>query len=250
MRRQNKNTPTKRETPKQPRKLRARTGLEIRQNAVFLQADDLDRLKTSEDFVDLVRAMRLSNFLNYALDQVVKEVDETSSAGRLAYVRARLNLGGYLHEGVNLLGSLDKRHNGKSYFSKGRQILVNLTKRDKEIIRLVRNNAAFHLDHDDYSTRSALKKLVLLEWEFLAADTSMRKDQYYVLADSVDLNYIIDQLKKFEGAPDRALFLDEKAYEGAILSEIFNLLIRLTKEMATATSDFISELTRRLGLVK
>ncbi len=109
----------------------------------FLSQSDLALLKDSEEFIDLVRAMRLSNVLNYAFDQVVKEVDKTSSAGRLAYTRSRLNLGGSLHEGIGLLENLSKRHQGKSYFSKARNTLEGLNKREKKNMRLLRNNAAF-----------------------------------------------------------------------------------------------------------
>lgn len=241
----------KNDSPSKPQRgTRAIVGLEFGVSVAVIKATDLDRLRASDDFIDLVRATRLSNFLNYAFDQVSKEDDQSSSAGRLAYTRTRLNLGAYLHEGALLLEKLKGRHLGKGYFARARKTLEELTAREKEVLKLVRNKAAFHLDKDDFSTRIAMTNIVSQDWEFLVADSPMRKDQYYVFADAVDLNYIIDDLKKFAGGPDRSLFPDEKTYEAAILEEIFDVLIRLGPKMASATSNMTRELAKRLGLIK
>lgn len=252
---------TKSQTSKGEHKPRTRRRVvrqvEFRDRRGFMRATDFDVLRGQDAFVDLIRVMRLSNVLTYIMDiNLRQKPDDVTSSGRRADFRNHVNAGGYLHEGVKLIETLDEKHKGKAYFSPFRRLLSRLVARKKKILTLLRNNAAFHLDYKDYSTREAISNLNFEEYEFVAGDTNKLGDLYFNLPDAVDLNYIIDELKSPEQREREkamepvARAIEQRRVEGPIRDEIFALLADLLDDMVKGSQTFVTELSRRMGILR
>lgn len=182
--------------------------------------------------------------------------DDRTSSGRRASFRNHVNAGSYLHEGVKLIEKLADNHEGKAFFSPFRRLLSKLDARKKKRLALLRNNAAFHLDHKKNSTREAISNLNFEEYEFVAGDTNKLGDLYFNLPDVVDLNFIIDELKSAEQREREkamepvARAIEQRRVEGPITDEIFVLLADLLDAMVKGSQTFVTELSRRMGILR
>lgn len=215
----------------------------------FISKESLDKLRGEDDFIDLVKVMRLSNVLTYVVNLILTETNKKDPVDRRAHARNRFNIGGYVYEGFRLIQDMEKRHGGKAYFSGFRKILERIAKkRPEKILHILRNNGAFHLDHANYSTRSALAKMNHVELEVIAANENSYLATYFPLADDVDLNYLVDELAKSDsGTKNPKLTLEE---ENELVNEIFMLVADLSKEMAFETHRFVLEVSKRVGLMR
>lgn len=99
----------------------------------------------------------------------------------------------------------------------------------------MRHSIAFHLDSDDKSTKVALKNLRLPRIVLMSFETLSMNDFYFDLADTADLNYLID---RFKG--DR----DEKE----VSLEITELITNLVVQFGLAGQEFINGLAERMNL--
>src|SRR4029079_15456267 len=153
-------------------------------------------LKNDDDFLALVKVGRLINTIAFGLQNIVDYGDLKSPVERRQYYRAFFISGGYLHEGIQLAASLRQKYRTEEFF----QPLMSLAYDDqysvqRKILQRIRDSVAFHLDHHDKSTKTALSKLKLSKYDLMSGETDTFSDFYFDFADTVDLNFLIDEFK-------------------------------------------------------
>lgn len=192
--------PTQRKGNKKRRKAIINASLpSASKRPLHIKRHSFAHLKKNEDFLAIVKVGRLVNAVAFGMQALHDYVDNNSPVGKRQRNRATFITGGYLYEGLELVASLRRHYHMEKYFDE----LKHLTYSEeyileRRILKEMRNIAAFHLDSDDKSTRSAMANLKLTKYELASGETSRIADFYFNFADTVDLNRIIDVIKRDE----------------------------------------------------
>lgn len=191
----------------------------------------------------MVRVARLTNALNDTFVRMTETVDhppQTPGEWRARW-RSFFNAGGYIYEGLMLVESLKEDHGNRSYFRAFREVLSHRDyERQKEITRVIRNSAAFHLDHHDRSTRKGLEGMMATEpHDFVSGADHSLGALYFNIADVVDINLLIDEFKDGRQISDNE-----------VMEEITVIVIKLLGSLGKASEEFARGIALRMGLVQ
>lgn len=204
-----------------------------------IRPKEFDRLREDQDFINLIRVGRLLNALTYMMGVAMDSNIGNSPTDRKRFWRNIFNTGGYLYEGYLLIESISLKYVDERPFDSFRKILETLNPRRKKILREMRDNAAFHLDHENKSTIKAIKALKLPRYALVSAENSEMGSLYFDLADTADWNYLIDQCKT-----------EVNKDEGSIKNEILQVVVELNAEFARASEKFVRGIAVRLKLLR
>ncbi len=192
-------------------------------------------LKEDGDFVAMVKIGRLVNAVSFGLEVLHVSRDCKTPVEKRQYYRALFLLGGYLHEGMELVASLFTRFQTEPFFQDLRKLRFDESNKvQRKMLKVIRNSVAFHLDHDDKSTRSTLANLKIHRYDLMSAETNTFGDFYFDLADTVDLNYLIDVLK-------------EERTEPATLELIFKTVSEMMVEFLRGGHTFLTGLAEKMN---
>jgi hypothetical protein len=156
--------------------------------------------------------------------------------GMRHHYRTLFLFGGYLYEGFLLIDNLRLKYWNETFFEGFRALCVgNENTRRRKLVQKIRNSVAFHLDAEDKATPAALKNLNLDDYQLVSADDAQMGSFYFAMADTVDLNYLIDELKGEKSEPDTH-------------EEIYRTITGLNAEFVKAADKFITGLVTKLNL--
>ena len=166
-------------------------------------------LKNDPDFLMMIKMGRILNAVLFALTSAVQLRMYPTHIARRQYRRGMFVLAGYLHESINIIRSVDERHNTMESFVPLRKIAHNPEyKKAREYLREIRNVAAFHLadsvGHEN--TQIALSELKPSSYELMGADDEEFATYYFELSDTLD---VAAKSKKFEDDRDPDVVSEE-----------------------------------------
>lgn len=210
------------------------------QGIIRIKPEVVNRFRTSDDFIAMIRVARLSNALNYTMERIAQDIQASMTPSQMRAVWRNLyNAGGYVYEGLLLAEALrNDGHSSSRYFGDFNAILEDdQYARWKEITRVIRNSAAFHLDHHDRSTRKALRSIDERIYDFVSAEDDSLGAVYFNIADAVDLHLIIEE------------FRDGHEDDLEVLDEVRITVTDLLGHMARASQAFILGISKKMRLV-
>ena len=195
--------PTSRRRPRnpntRPRKRGVRSGLEEVNGVFRVKRNVFNNIKNDEDFAAMVRVGRLLNVLAHTMDSISggAAVDFSEPLTLRNFTRTLFNTAGYIFEGYELIASLYPRYRHEAFFCKLANAYEDPDRPYKrKIMQLMRNAGAFHLDSDNKHTKEALSKLNLNKIDLYSSKDGTYGTAYFHLADTLDINYVIDELKE------------------------------------------------------
>ncbi len=194
-------------------------------------------LRRNPDFLALIKVGRVVNAVMFGFQCISDYIEDMSPVGRRQYNRAIFLTSGYMYEGLVLVDSLKLKYVKEKFFQRLNALTGVGYKRHRKIVQEIRHSVAFHLDSDDKSTKAALKNLKLPRYDLMSGNSSRMMDFYFDLADTIDLNYLID---KFKG--DRP--------EADVLAEIFQCFIDILKEFGGAGHEFLTGLGEKMNFTE
>jgi len=242
-------------TPRAERNL-SRIPSTLRGEKLILERKQFDQLRLNENFIDLIRAMRLCNTLTYTADLMSTNTTDTVKCSK-ATVRNMFVAGGYLHEGLKLIEELYQKHKGKAYVYQFRKVLESIPPDEKKYLRLLRNVSAFHFDYKDISTRKGLLEIQADEYDLFDTYGEKSTDVYFELPDAIDIVYLFKSTEKQDREPETAPpppLADENGDDGKTVidvmhSESSRLLIPILTNMIDSCHEFIHGLLQRLRIL-
>lgn len=226
---------------KRPRKRGPKSPLETVNGVIRIKRNIFDIIRSDEDFAAMVRMGRLMNVLAYMMEVVHDgpPIDEKNPLTLRRFVRTTFNTAGYVYEGYELVTSLYPKYFKKKYFTKFAELYNDPDKtRKRKTMQLMRNAGAFHLDSENKSTKKALAGLKLNKIDLISGADGTYSTLYFHLADTLDINYVVDQLK--ETSDDD---------EGEIYRTMGVMAVDLLGEFIRAADQFVEGVARELKLV-
>lgn len=196
-------------------------------------------LRENPDFVALVDVGRIINALLFSMDLTLTMDRSVKTArGRRASARVFVIAASYLHEALETLASFRSRYGSEPFFEKALKLIYppDGNNRRSRILKVLRNSSGFHLDHERKVTAETLKSLNLTVYDLYSGDDTSIGSLFFDIADTVDLNYWINQ------------FRAEKS-EGDTLSEIARTVGEMTKEVLDACESILTALGTRLAIL-
>lgn len=135
-------------------------------NRVRLKKHKFLALKKNRDFVTLVKIGRVLNAIAFGVECIEDyKVHETPHQMR-QYHRAFFITGGYLYEGLQLVGSVRSKYALEPSFAPLNKLLGDEYKYVRNILKEIRHSVAFHLDSDDKTTAETILSLDLPRYDF------------------------------------------------------------------------------------
>lgn len=164
-----------------------------------LNGSRLQMLRQNEDFVNLIKMGRAMNGVFFNIDVMKDNIAEDTPRRRRQSRRAFFYLGGEIHEALQVARSIQGRYLGQEPFEPLR-LLVHDTmyKKHRDYIKAVRNNAAFHHDQLDVSTRQTLKEMKLTWYDLMSGHQGDTLSQYFEFADIVDMGNLVRRFGSVE----------------------------------------------------
>ncbi len=223
-----------------PKKRGPSPPLEDINGVICIKRNVFAKLRSNEDFADMVRVGRLLNVLAHMTDAVDKAptIDSKNPLTLRRFTRDMFNIAGYVYEGFELISTLYPKHFKEDYFAKFESLHSDPEKPQKRrLMSLMRNAGAFHLDSDNKSTKKALSKLNLNKIDFVSGGDGTFGALYFHLADTLDINYVIDEVKQSE-EDERDVYL-----------RMGKLSADLLVEFMYGADDFVGGVARKLDLI-
>jgi|CXWL01.1.fsa_nt_gi hypothetical protein len=215
-------------------------------NGIILTPEKFDSVRSDPHFTTFVQVGRMLNAIQFARAVLGEYKGDRTLLARRLKGRAVYILGGYLHEAVRLIESLWSRYKLDPAFNELHE-LVGPSK-EKNFLKVFRDNGAFHLDHFE-TTKTSLDNLVLNEETELALhDGEYITNMYFAFADMLDLNFLIDQLRsnpRLSGLVDLTGKSDDD-----LADWILTILKDYSEKILTGGIKFFNELTYRLDFAK
>lgn len=219
--------------------LRRKPPLTISDGTITIRKLALARLKTDQDFIDLNRVGRMINAVNYSMERSIAQAFPIPKEGYRTYNRETTIMTSYLSEALLLIKALKERHENEPYFYKFKNLLsVKSRKKRDKLFHLVRNNGGFHFDQDNTSTKKALEKLKNANYALLIAKDKSFGNLYFCFADTLDLNFMIDELKADH--PGKT--------EAEILEITHHQRVELLSDVIEGSDQFIRGIAEKLKL--
>jgi hypothetical protein len=98
---------------------------------------------------------------------------------------------GYLHEGLNVVKSIKGRYlTYPEYEPLKALVLSEEYKRERDVVRTIRNATAFHLDEVGETTRQRLVRLNPVTLPFMSGDEKAIGGFCFDFVDFIDLSYL------------------------------------------------------------
>lgn len=191
-----------------------------------------NKLKEEPMFVDLVRVGRMLAALNFSIKVFVDAKNEDTSVARRQRWRGSCVIAGYLHESILLVGKLNRKYKNRDYFQNLKKLVCDQEfTRQKEILKQIRNNAAFHLDHEGKSTKKAIKSFDDLPFTLASGDSNKTGEVCFDFADSLDLHYLMEHLNKAKGVTVEEMYETITEFTEQFIYEGTNLFRGLCREL-------------------
>ena len=195
-----------------------------------LNGSRLQMLRQNEDFVNLIKMGRAMNGVFFNIDVMKDNIAEDTPRRRRQSRRAFFYLGGEIHEALQVVRSIQGRYLGQEPFEPLR-LLVHDTmyKKHRDYIKSVRNNAAFHHDQLDVSTRQTLREMKLTWYDLMSGHQGDTLSQYFEFADIVDMGNLVRRFGSVETWGETA-------------KEIQRVIFNFATEFGAAGSSFVQHL--------
>lgn len=225
---------------RRPKKRGVRSPLEDINGVICIKRNVFEKLRNNEDFADMVRVGRLLNVLAHMTEarHRAPTIDNRNPLTVRRFTRDMFSIAGYVYEGYELISNLYPKYFREDYFTRFGSLFNDPEKpKKRRIMWLMRNAGAFHLDSDNKSTKKALAKLKLNKIDLISGEDGTFGSFYFHLADTLDINYVIDELKQ----PDE----DEEE----IYLRMGKLSADLLVEFMHGADDFVGGVARKLGLI-
>lgn len=207
---------------------------------MILKKRKFAEVRTNPDFITAVRVGRLLNSVLFVQSLVLFDYDFKKSADRRRWTKVfQLNIG-YIHEALEVLGSVESKYATKDFYERARNLINPATpvdKRRKKLLRIIRDTSTFHLDKDARMTSSELAAMPAEDYYLFSTDDGTIGHLHFDLADEVDLSHIIET---FRDSPDEG--------KKEIMLRIGRMLGELGTEVISAADNFLSGLLAGLGL--
>ncbi len=174
---------------------------------IKLRGPKFDALRKNPDFIALVKMGRVVNAISFGIQCISDYMDQTSPVAERQRNRAVLVTGGYLHEGLSLVGSMRVKYITEPFFAKLNALVDSEEyKKKRKILKELRNSVGFHLDSDDKTTRKTIASMGLKRWPLASGESARMLDFYFDFADAVDFNFLIDTYNA--GESEETTFLE------------------------------------------
>jgi hypothetical protein len=226
---------------RRPRKRGAKAPLETINNVIRIKPNVFEKMRENEDFAAMIRVGRLMNVLAFSMEVVAANppIDEKDPLTLRRFVRTMFLTAGYIYEGYELITSLYPKYYKEEFFAKFAEIYNDPEKTSKRnILRLMRNAGAFHLDSDNKSTKKALTNLKVKKFDLISGSDGTYSTLYFHLSDTLDINYVIDELKTQDDEDETEIYRKM----GLLPGNLLGVFIR-------ASDQFIEGLARKLKLI-
>jgi hypothetical protein len=172
---------------------------------IRLRGHRFAQLKKSADFVNWVKIARLINAIAFGLKCLDDYLDDMSPIGRRQTNRAIFVTAGYLHEGLDLVGSMQLRYAVEPFYEGFKDLLDSQTfELQRKMLKEIRHSVGFHLDSRRDNTEKTIQNLALRHWDLVSAADNTPMGLYFNFADVVDFNYLVDKFN--HGGSDEETF--------------------------------------------
>ena len=179
----------------------------------------------------MVKVGRAVNAVESGIRFMSDYIDDMSPVGRRQFYRAFFTTCGFMYESLDLIISLRLKFVSRPYFNDLHQLIDNKYNKHRKILKEIRNSIAFHLDADDKSTKLALSNLKLSRYDLMSGQSQLMRDLYFDMADTIDLNYLIDRFK--DGRPEE---------------EIIVLIREVMKSFGSAGHQFLAGIAKEMNI--
>jgi hypothetical protein len=164
---------------------------------IYLKATSLPSLKNNPYFLDLIKVARVINNLNFASQCMSDNEQRLTPSQRRQFQRGIMQLAAYTHQALQLGRSIQARYLTVSDFQLLRNLIHDsLFRRGRHLVKSIRNEAAFHTDEYDVTTREALAGIEPGRYELVSGENDSHLSYHFELADTIDAMYLIKKLGK------------------------------------------------------
>jgi hypothetical protein len=178
-----------------------------------LKGSRLMYLKDDPDFHAVIRMGRLLNSIMFASQAMADYFGDESATGTRQTHRAFYVLCGYLHQGIQVVSWIRPRYIGEAAFEPLRLLTVGPDHaKARKIVRIVRNEVAFHQDEGREKTEEALGELKLGHYDLISNDDQTLLGFYFDFADIVDWQMIKAKLGDDRSIPELYTDLSSTVY--------------------------------------
>ncbi len=196
----------------------------------------LQFLKKDPDFPALLKIGRLLNTILFAVQCIGDHMEENTVVDTRQHRRAFFVLGGYLHQGLSVVRSIQGRYLGVPEYEDLRLLVHDSKyKKPREYVKAVRNFAAFHLDEDDKTTREGLSKLKPSWYGLMSGDSEHLLTSYFEFADLIDLGYLVNHFGNGRGWEETS-------------HDIHTTILNFSTELTGASFKFMEYLMQKTNL--
>ncbi|PYS92192.1 MAG: hypothetical protein DMF62_01045 [Acidobacteria bacterium] len=165
-------------------------------NRIRIRKHKFLTLKKEKDFITLVKMGRVLNAIAFGIQCMEDHQSKSTPDDIRQYHRAFFITGGYLYEGLQLVGSIQSKYVLEPTFAYLNKLLGDEFKKERVILKEMRHSVSFHLDSDDKTTGETLVALDLPHYDFSSGVSRQLRHFYFDFGDTIDYNYLIDKLKK------------------------------------------------------
>ncbi len=191
-------------------------------------------IKHNPDFLALIKVGRAVNAVISGIQFISDYMNDDSPVGRRQYYRAFFTTCGFLYEGLNLANSIRLNYIKEPFFSKLNVLISDEYKQHRKVLKEIRQ-ISFHLDSEDKSTKLALSNLKLKRYDLASGKSDLMMEFYFDMADTIDLNYLIDKFKDGRSEPD-------------VHEEIVKMFTDVMKNFGSAGHEFLTGLAGKINI--
>lgn len=159
-----------------------------------LHSSRLMHLRNDPDFEAMVKIGRVMNTLSFCVTDMNTYGAKNTATSIRQYMRAAFLLGGYVHQGAQLIRTISRRYKREPAFAKLLEAISGEEFRDtREHARVIRNFVAFHVDEWNETTRATLATLKPGNYRVMCGDDMAYVSYYFEFADTIDSAFLYDK---------------------------------------------------------
>lgn len=205
---------------------------------VRLKPKFFNSLRENDDFIAMVRIGRVFNVLDYSFHLIANAPDGLPEHVQSRHrVRALWNCAGYLQEGIKVAFSIQLTYAKEEFFKPFMTILGAEHKKERRIMKDIRDSLAFHLDVDSKATKQMLMSMKLPYYEFYSETAGRTRSANFPFADLIDLNYLLN------------VTIDPTIKDGDSFEALMKTILDFRQQYVEAASTFIRGVNEKLGLM-
>jgi len=214
--------------PKQPA-----APVKKREWLVKLHSSHLMELRKNRDLLTMIKVGRAMNAIAYPMAGLKAYKGLKTYNDRRFFLRAGYELGGYLHEAINVVDRLKGPYLGEPAFEPLRLLVVDDKYRKfRQYARKVRNSVAFHLDDIDEFTSSIFERFEASNFDVMCGDDEGAADFYFVLSDYIDLQYLTEKTSRGNRLQETGseMILGMMDYSGKFMNAAYTFQLDLIRK--------------------